>query len=378
MDFTFSEEQEMLRTAARDFLAEKCPKTLVKEWQESEKGYSSELWQEMAGLGWMGLLFPEKYGGAGMSFLDLAVLLEEMGRACLPAPFFSSVILGGLPILDAGSEEQKQTYLPKIAGGELIFTLALTEPSARYEANSIMTMAEAHEDEYVISGTKLFVPDAHIADYMLVLAKTDTKAEPEEGMTIFIVDAKSSEIGCTLLKTIAGDKLCKVDFDRVRVPQQDILGQLNQGWSEVEKMIQRAAVAKCCELVGAAQQVLEMTLDYAKTRMQFDRPIGSFQAIQHHCANMAIDVEGSRSITYQAAWMLSEGLPCTKEVAMAKAWTANAYRRITALSHQIHGAIAFTTDHDLHLFTKRAKAGEVIFGDISFYQEKVAQEIGLE
>ena len=378
MDFTLSEEQEMLKTAARDFLTERCPKAQVKEWQESEGGYSPELWQEMAGLGWMGLAFPEEYGGAGMTFLDLAVLLEEMGRACLPGPFFSTVILGGLPILDIGSEEQKRTYLPRIASGELIFTLALTEPSARYDAASLMTKAEAHEDEYVINGTKLFVPDAHIADYMLVLARTDMEAKPEEGITIFVVDAKSPGISCTLLKTIAGDKLCKVSFEQVRVPKQNILGQLNQGWSEAEKIIHRAAVAKCCEMVGAAQQVLEMTLDYAKTRTQFGRPIGSFQSIQHHCANMAIDVEGSRSITYQAAWMLSEGLPCTKEVAMAKAWTANAYRRITALSHQIHGAIAFTTDHDLHLFTKRAKAGEVGFGDISFYQEKVAQEIGLE
>ena len=241
-----------------------------------------------------------------------------------------------------------------------------------------MTMAEAREDEYVINGTKLFVPDAHIADYMIVLARTDTEAKPEEGITILVVDAKSPGISCTPLKTIAGDKLCKVGFDQVRVPKQNILGRLNQGWSEAEKIIHRAAVAKCCEMVGAAQQVLEMTLEYAKTRTQFGRPIGSFQAVQHHCANMAIDVEGSRSITYQAAWMLSEGLPCTKEVAMAKAWTANAYRRITVLSHQVHGAIAFTTDHDLHLFTKRTKAGEVSFGDISFYQEKVAQEIGLE
>ncbi|UCH51513.1 MAG: acyl-CoA/acyl-ACP dehydrogenase [Chloroflexota bacterium] len=368
----------MLKTSARDFLAERCPKTLVNEWQESDEGYSPELWQEMAGLGWVGLAFPEEYGGAGMSFLDLSVLLEEMGRACLLGPFFPTVILGGLPILDIGSEEQKRIYLTKIASGGLIFTLALTEPSGRYDAASIMTTAEAYEDEYIINGTKLFVPGAHIAGYMLVLARTDMEAKPEEGITILIVDTKGPGISCSLLKTITGDKLCKIDFDKVGVPKQNILGRLNQGWSEAERIIQRAAVAKCCELVGAAQQVLEMTLDYAKTRKQFGHPIGSFQAIQHHCANMAIDVEGSRTITYQAAWMLSEGLPCSKEVAMAKAWTANAYRRITALSHQIHGAIAFTTDHDLHLFSKRAKAGEVSFGDISFYQEKVAQEIGLE
>ena len=378
MDFALSEEQEMLKRAARDFLTERCPKSLVREWQEGEEGYSPELWHEMARLGWLGLVFPEQYGGAGMSFLELALLLEEMGRACLPSPFFSTVILGGWPIMDIGSEGQKQTYLPKIAEGELILTLALTEPSARYDAAAVMVMGTADDGGYVIDGTKLFVPDAHVADFMLVVARTGVETEPEDGITIFIVDTKSPGTSCTLLKTLAGDKLCKIDFDQVKVPKEEILGQLNQGWREVEKIICRAAVAKCCEMVGAAERVLEMTLEYARTRTQFEHPIGSFQAIQHYCANMAIDVAGSRSITYRAAWMLGRGIPCRKEVAMAKAWTANAYRRTIALSHQIHGAVAFTTDHDLHFFTRRAKAAEVSFGDISFHRERIAREIGLK
>ena len=177
MDFTLSEEQEMLKKMARDFLAEKCPKILVREMEEDEKGYSPDLWREMAGLGWMGLVFPEEYGGSGMSFLDLSVLLEEMGRACLPAPFFSTVVLGGLTILDAGNEEQKQEYLPKIASGEAIFTLALTEASAQYDAGSIAVKAVADKGAYIISGTKLFVPDAHIADYLLCVARTNEKAK---------------------------------------------------------------------------------------------------------------------------------------------------------------------------------------------------------
>jgi len=378
MDFTLAEEQEMLKNTARSFLAERCPKTLVGEWQASESGYSPELWQEMAAMGWMGLVFSEEYGGAGMSFLDLAVLLEEMGRACLPGPFLATVVLGGLPILHTGSREQQQTYLPGIASGELIFTLALTEPSARYDAASIMTAAVAEGGDYVVSGTKLFVPDAHLADYMLVLARTDTESSPKEGITIFIVDAKSAGISCRQLKTLAGDKLGEVTFERVKVPGRNILGRLNQGWGETERILEWAAVAKCCEMLGGAQQVLEMTVEYAKTRMQFDRPIGSFQAVQHHCANMAIDVESSRVITDRAAWLLSEGMPGSKEVAMAKAWTADAYRRVVALSHQVHGAIAFTTDHDLHFYTRRAKAGEVSFGDIGFHRERVAREIGLK
>jgi len=377
MDLSLSEEQEMLKKMARDFLTNRCPKTLVKEMEASEKGYSPELWQEMAGLGWMGLVLPEKYGGGGMSFLDLSVLLEEMGRSCLPGPFLSTVVLGSLPILDIGNEEQKGEYLPKIASGEAIFTLALTEPNAKYDAASIAVKATADNNDYIINGTKLFVPDAHIVDYLLCVARTNELAKPENGITIFLVDAKSSGIGCAVLKTIASDKLCEVVFDQVRVPKKNILGQLDQGWSEVQKIIERAAVAKCCETLGGIQQMLEMTVNYAKERKQFDRPIGSFQVIQHYCANMATDVDGSRFSTYQAAWTLSEGLPCTKEVAIAKAWLSEACKRVTALAHQIHGAIGVTIDHDLQFYTRRANAAEATFGDADFYREIIAQEMGL-
>lgn len=377
MDLALSEEQEMVKKMARDFLTDKFPKTVVKEIEESELGYSPELWREMAELGWMGLALPGKYGGGDMSFLDLAVLLEEMGRACLPGPYFSTVVLGGLTILDSGSEEQKQEYLPKIASGEAIFTLALTESSARYDAAAIETEAVADKDAYILNGTKLFVPDAHIADYMLVVARTDEKSKGEEEITIFIADAKSPGISYTVLKTIANDKLCEVVFNQVKVPKENVLGQLNQGWSEVQKIIQRAAVAKCCEMVGCIQQALDMTVDYAKERKQYDRPIGSFQVIQHYCADMATDVDGTRLSTYQTAWMLSEGLPCTKEVAIAKAWAGEACQRVMALAHQIHGAIGVTIDHDLQYYTRRAKAAEVSFGDANFYREIVAQEMGL-
>ena len=377
MNFTLSEEQEMLRKMARDFLADKCPKTLVREMEEDEEGYSPELWREMAELGWMGMVFPEEYGGSSMSFLDLSVLLEEMGRACLPGPFFSTVVLGGLPILNAGNGEQKQKYLPQIASGEIIFTLALAEASAQYDADSIAVKATADNDTYVINGTKLFVPDAHIADYLLCVTRTNEQAEAENGITIFIVDATSPGISCTPLKTMAGDKQCEVVFDQVRVAKDNILGQLDQGRGVVRKVIEQAAVAKCCEMLGGMQQVLEMTVDYAKERRQFDRPIGSFQVIQHYCANMATDVDGSRFSTYQAAWRISQGLPCAKEVAIAKAWMGEAYGRVITLAHQIHGAIGCTIDHDLQFYTRRGKAAELTFGDGDFYREIVAQEMGL-
>jgi len=374
MKLTLTEEQEMLKKTARDFLADKCSKSFVKQMEESETGYSRELWQEMADLGWMGLVFPERYGGGDMNFLDLAVLLEEMGRACLLGPFFSTVILGGLSILDVGSEEQKQEYLPKLIRGEKTFTLALTEPGYHnYDASSVTVEAAPDDGNYTINDTKLFVPDAHIADYLLCVART----KPKDGITIFLVNAKNPKINYTVLKTIAGDKLCEVVFDQMPIPEANILGQLDQGWSAVQKIIQRAAVGKCCEMVGNIQRVLEMTVDYAKERKQFDRPIGSFQAIQHYCADMATDVDSARFSTYQAAWMLSEGLPCTKEVAIAKAWIGEASQRVFALAHQIHGAIGVTIEHDLHFYTRRAKAAELAFGDANFYREIVAKEMGL-
>jgi alkylation response protein AidB-like acyl-CoA dehydrogenase len=374
MKLALTEEQEMLRKTARDFLTEKCSKKFVKQMEESETGYSRELWQEMAELGWMGLAFPGKYGGGDMSFLDLAVLLEEMGRACLPGPFFSTVVLGGLSILDLGDEEQKQEYLPKLVRGEKIFTLALTDPGHHnYDASSVKVEATRDDGNYVINGTKLFVADAHIADYLLCVART----KPRSGITIFLADAKNPRVNCTVLKTMAGDKLCEVVFDQVPVPGANILGSLNQGQSTVQRIMQRAAVGKCCELVGNIQRVLEMTVDYAKERKQFDRPIGSFQVIQHYCADMATDVDSARFSTYQAAWMLSEGLPCTKEVAVAKAWIGEASQRVFAVAHQIHGAIGVTVEHDLHYYTKRAKAAELAFGDADFYREMVAKEMGL-
>jgi alkylation response protein AidB-like acyl-CoA dehydrogenase len=377
MDLGLNEHQEMLRTSARDFLQKECPKQLVRQLDVSEQGYSPALWKKMAELGWLGLVFPEEYDGNGGSFLDLIVLFEEMGYNILPGPFFSTVILGGLVILEAGTQQQKKDFLPRIAAGELILTLALTEPSAKYDAVSIKTKAIAQDDEYVISGTKLFVPDANVADYMLCVARTQSKKNAEDGITVFLVNSKTPGVKCTLLKTLARDKQCEVIFDNVHVPKENIVGKLNRGWPIVSDILQKATMAKCAEMVGGAQAALELAVQYAKERVQFNRPIGSFQAIQHYCANMVTDVDGSRFITYKAAWKVSEGIPATYDVAVAKAWTSEAYARVTLLAHQIFGAIGFTMDHDMHLYYRRAKASEIAFGDGDFQRAIVAQELGL-
>jgi alkylation response protein AidB-like acyl-CoA dehydrogenase len=377
MDLSFSEEQEMLWKSARDFLANKVPKTMVREMEEDEKGYVPEIWKEMADLGWVGLPFPEKYGGGGFNFLDLVVLLEEMGRACLPGPFVSTVVLGGMPIAEWGTEEQKQEILPKLCRGDAILTLALTEPSGRYDAKSVQVKAVAEGDDYVISGTKLFVNDGNVADYIIVAARTADSANAEEGITLFIVEGKAAGVSTFVLRTIAGDKQCEVTLDKVKVPKGKVLGEVGKGWGMVKGIIEWAALAKAAEMMGGAQQVLEMTVDYAKERVQFDRPIGSFQIIQHYLADMSIDVDSSRVSLHKAAWMLSEGIECTKEISIIKGWLSEAYRRVTAQAHQIHAAIAFTKDHDLELYFRRAKAAELFFGDADFHREIVAQQLGL-
>jgi alkylation response protein AidB-like acyl-CoA dehydrogenase len=259
----------------------------------------------------------------------------------------------------------------------LIVTLALTEPSASYDPASITVKATPDGDDYVINGTKLFVPDANVADLTVCVTRTREGASPEEGITLFLVDAKSPGITTTLLKTIAGDKQCEVVFDNVRVPKKNMLGELDKGWPVMQRILEKATVALCAQMVGGAEATLEMSVNYAKERVQFGRPIGAFQAIQHHCANMVIDVDGSKYITYEAAWKVGEGLPATMEVSMAKAWVTEAYQRVTLLGHQIHGGIGFTEEHDMPLYFKRAKAAESTFGDADWHREVVAKELGL-
>ncbi len=378
MDPRLSEEQEILSKAARDFLADKCPKSLVREMEKDEKGYSPQLWQEIADLGWMGLVFPEKYGGGDMTFLDLAVLLEEMGRVCFPGPFFSTVVLGGLPILDLGTEKQKQKYLPDIISGKAIFTMALTEADGKYKASSIKAKATPDNGNYIINGTKLFVFDANVADYFLCVAGTDDKAKGEEGITIFIVDANSPGISKTVLQTIARDKQCEVVFKDVKVPKENILGKLNQGWGEVQKIIERAAIAKCCESVGGMQAALDMTVAYVKERVQFDVPVGVFQAVQHHCVYMLVHTEGSRAVAYETAWRVSTGRPYSSEAAIAKAWVSDAYQNVVALGTQAHGGVSIIEDHDMPRYFRRAKAAELAFGDARFHRKTVARELGFK
>ena len=375
MDFSFTEEQEMLRKTARDFLEKECPKTMVREMAEDEVGYSPQLWKKMAELGWLGLVFPTSFGGGGGSFLDLMVLVEEMGRALLPSPFFATVILSGFYVFEAGNEEQKMGFLPKVANGEILLSLALSEPGVEYDADSINVRAISQQDGYAINGTKLFVPYASVADHLLCVTRTKDGGEPGRGLTTFIVDIKTPGITCTPLKTLGRDHQCEVVLENVLVQKEKVLGKLDYGWEQVEKALQKATVALCIDMIGGAQYVLDITVEYAKNRVQFGRPIGSMQALQHHCANMAVSIEASRSLAYEAAWRISEGIPCAAEVSMAKSFASECYTQTTQLGMLIHGGVGFMEDHDLPLYYRRAKVSEIMLGDADLHREKIAREL---
>jgi alkylation response protein AidB-like acyl-CoA dehydrogenase len=375
MDFSLTEEQDMLRKSARDFLSAECPKTLVRDIEEGDLGYSSELWKKMAGLGWMGLALPEKYGGAEFSLLDMAVLYEEFGRAAAPGPMFSTIALGALPILDFGTDEQKKELLPGVAAGEVIMTMAFAEEEVNEEPKFIATRAEPDGDGFAISGTKLFVPFANIAGYMLVVARTGGNPGDEHGITVFIVNAKSPGIGLTPLVTIAADRQFEVTFDKVAAAAGDILGSLHEGLPLLNAALKKATAIECAMMVGGAQQELELTAEHTKTRVQFNRPLGAFQAVQHRLADMFIDVQGARWTAYQAVWRLSEGLPADHELAIAKAFANIACQRVAASAQQLHGGVGVDKDYDLHYYFRRAKAYELTLGSTPFHLKTLEAEI---
>ncbi len=372
MDFGLNEQQEMMQTLARDFLSGEYTDKVLKAMVKDEKGYTQELWKKMAKMNLTGLSIPEQYGGIG-DFLDLIVVLEEMGRVCFLGPYFATLVLGASIIAEAGSEEQKQKYLTGIAEGKIKVTLAVAESRAKYDIDEIESSAVSQGDSYILNGRKLFVPDAQSADYIVCAARVKDNKNKQPGITLFVIDVNTPGVSIKSLPTVAGDKQCEVVFENVKISAEDMLGEETGGWSCVERVLQRANVARCAEMVGMAEQVLKLTLDYAKERTAFGHPIGAFQSLQHRCADMLVDIDGSKFATYQAAWKINQGLDAVRETALAKAFVSQACRRVMASAHQVHGAIGFTEDHILHYYTKRSRAYEVSFGGVDYHLGKLAQ-----
>jgi alkylation response protein AidB-like acyl-CoA dehydrogenase len=373
MNFSFTDEQEELRRYARQWLGERAPTSVIRSLMETDPGYDDSHWKEIAEMGWLGMAIPEEYGGAGFGFLELVVLLEEQGRALFAAPFLSTVILSAHALLWAGSETQKQTWLPRIAAGDAIVTVAQTEPNGRWDATGVETVAAAVDGGWSLNGTKLYVLDGHIADLLIVAARTDA------GISLFLVPGDAAGVSRKRLETMDMTRpQAEVTLDGVLVPDDGLLGTEGQGWSILERVNDVVVVALAVEQVGGAQACLDMAVEYAKVRHQFGRPIGSFQAIKHMCADMLVAVESARSAAYYAGWAVSEDNDEVPQVArLAKAYCSEAFFRCAADNIQVHGGIGFTWEHDAHLHLKRAKSSELMFGSPSEHRRRLADLIGL-
>ena len=388
MNLGFTDEQEELRRSVRRFLADKSPESEVRRLMETEAGYDPAVWAQMASqLGLQGLAIPEEYGGYGFSFVELVVVLEEMGRVLLCAPFFSSVVLGAGALLSCGDESLKRELLPGLAAGSRLVTLAVTEDSGRWDAGGVRLVGSLATGGWVLDGHKSFVLDGHVADTLLVAARVDGS----EGLTLFVVDGAAPGLARTPMPTMDQTrKQARLVFSSV--PARPV-GSVGEGWSVVARAFDLAAVGLAAEQVGGAQRVLEMSVEYAKVRVQFGRPIGSFQAVKHRCADMLMAVESAKSAAYYAAWTAATALlppsgsasaspsvdggdELAVMASLAKAYCSEAYFKAAADNIQIHGGIGFTWDHPAHLYFKRAKSSEVILGDAAYHRELLAQRIG--
>lgn len=371
MNFAFNDEQEELRRIVRSFLEDKSAESAVREQMDTTDGYDEAVWTQMADqLGLQGLVIPEEYGGSGFGFVELIVVLEEMGRALLCAPYFSSIVLGAQTLIHSGDDAAKAEYLPGIASGETRAALAITEPAGRWDETGIEMTATGSGTDWKLNGTKSYVIDGHTATLLIVAARTD------KGVSLFAVPADAAGVARTALSTMDQTrKQAKIDFADTPAT---LIGTEGEGWAVLERVLDLAAVALAAEQVGGAQYVLDMSVDYAKERIQFGRPIGSFQAIKHKCADMLLEVESAKSAAYYAGWCASELNDELPSVAsLAKAYCSEAYFHCAAENIQIHGGIGFTWEHPAHLYFKRAKSSELLFGDPSYHRELLAQRIGL-
>ncbi len=376
MDFGLSDEQEQLQRSARDFLTHECPTSFVREVARAGDGFSRTLHAKMAGLGWTGLVIPEKFGGLGLHMLDLAVLAEEMGRAAVPGPFFSASVLATLALMHSSAAAPKKEWLPRIAAGEAIGTLAFLEESDRLDAAGITARCAKTRTGYRLNATKMFVTDAHVADFLIAAFRG--RGQGEAGVRLFLVPRDVPGVSVLPLQSIDQTRRpCEVVFRNVDVPASALLADESKGWKVLSRVIDGACVVLAADSLGGSQRALEMSVEYSKVRQQFGRPIGSFQAIKHIAAEMVSEIEPARSLVWYAAYAYDhDPRQASRAASMAKARLSDVYCRITNRAVQIHGGIGFTWEHDMHLWFKRAKWNETAFGDATFHRERLARLSG--
>lgn len=375
MDMELSEEQALLKTSAREFLERACPLSVVRESETSELGFPSELWRQMAELGWLGLPLPPEHGGAGLDTVTLVVLAKELGRALCPSPYLPTVVLGAGAIAAAGTLEQQRAYLPRIAAGETVIAFAFLESSAQLDPRGVATRAAPDADGFVLSGTKMFVEFAAGADALLVAARVDGAAASADGLSLFLVDPRAAGVTITPLPTMARDKQARVALEGVRVPHSAVVGPVGGAWSFLEPVLHRGVVTFSAYAVGAAEKMHELATDFAKDRVQFGRPIGSFQLIQSYLAQLITEIWGAETLTYYAAWALDEGLPARELVAKTKAFAGDTVKRTTDIGSQIFGGIGYMEEMDTTLFLRRGKQLQLMLGDTGYWEDLVAEEI---
>jgi alkylation response protein AidB-like acyl-CoA dehydrogenase len=369
MDFDFTQEQVMLRNLTREFLGRESAPRAVRTLMEDGRGFSDATWQQMAEMGLMGLAIDAGYGGQGLGMVEMALVLDEMGRSAYPGPFFATAVLAANAIAASRQDNQMARYLPDLASGRTRATLAFLENAVSWTPSAVRLRAERRGDEFVLSGTKRFVPFAHVADLVLVAART---GGGQDGTTVFAVDGQAAGLGQTLnVEMDHTSKTSTLVFEDVRVSADSVIGQVDRGWNVLGPTLQRAAVGASAEMLGASRRCMEMSVEYAKVRQQFGQPIGAFQAIKHACAEMLLEVENSHAATYYAAWALDAGSPdAALAASAAKAYVSDASRKVCGSSIQAHGGIGFTWEYDLHLYVKRAKHLEPLYGDADFHREQ--------
>ncbi len=377
MNFDLDERQQTIARQARDFLTQECPKSLIRELEQSNQGYSPELWRKMAELGWLSITVSEAHGGVGAGFADQMVLVEEMGRNIVPSPYMTCAALSGYLLDTLGTPEQRRRYLEPLIGGKLIISFAHLEPSVAYAPTTIHTKAVPSGNGYTLTGSKMFVPYAHVANYLLCVARTSGEASLAGGLTLFLVDAHAPGVRISVLSTIADDKQCEVTLDGVPVPRDAVLGNQGEAFPALSNALLRATALQCAEMVGGAQAAMDMALDYAKRRVQFGRPIGAFQSIQNYLAEMAVDVDRSRFATRMACWKIDQGLPAETEVSVAKAYLSDAYQQVTWQAHQIFASIAYYKEHDLQMYFRRARVQALAFGDARYHRAVLSRHLNL-
>ncbi|HWE51274.1 MAG TPA: acyl-CoA dehydrogenase family protein [Bryobacteraceae bacterium] len=369
MYFGLSETQQTIKNSAREFFTVECPMAEVRRLMESETACDDALWKKFAEQGWTGIVFPETYDGFGLGLVDMAVAMEEMGRALIPGPFISTVLVAGTIIEKTGSEEQKKKYLGAICRGEAKSTLALLEKSASWDPEAVRIEAKKTDGGYTLSGEKLFVSDAKGANFILVAARVDGE------LAILLVPADAKGVGVTLMPGIdLTRRLYSISFENVFVPGENLLARGAAAKAAIEAAHDVACVGLTAEMVGGMQRLLDLTVEYAKTRKQFGKPIGTFQAVQHQCADMLFLLEGARSAAYYAAWALEENQPDARSaVSVAKAYASEGYRDAGNHAIQVQGGMGFTWENDSHLYYRRAKGSETAFGDATFHRERIAK-----